>query len=778
MSALETRRGWMLASVAVATLAPALACAQPSAGPRPASPAVQGGAELSEVVVTARRRSESLQTVPVAVTALSGEFLERQNIIDVTAIPQFAPNLSILQQSGSPTAASVFIRGIGNQEPSAVAEQGVGIYLDGVYIARSAGALFDLVDLERLEVLRGPQGTLFGRNTVGGAVQLVSRKPRNEFHAEGKAGFGTDNDWFVRGRIDTGYIGGSKIKASLSAQHHERDGYVDNLLRPDNEDPGALKADALFLGIQGDFDPVTVNYSFDYNKRVSFPDYAQTVVATPDVANYFGQSASLGGAPFILSRERLSQGLQTGFIDREGRNRADGEAEISGHSLTVTYDHSDALILKSITAYRRFFQDTILTLTGQGDLRGVVLDPVTFAPSIAPVALYTGNNAPQRQWQFSQELQALGSVGQFDYVLGAYYFHEKASENNRQFLSFVLPGFGAALNLTPVQAFGGKTISKAVFGQLTWKPTMFEERLELTGGLRYTEDEKVLNIGGDVQPGVGGRVKFDDTSWLISANYQFTPTIMAYGRISTGYRSGGINPRAAEINTFAPEKALAYEAGVKSELFDRRLRLNVSAFLTDYDDLQIQQFAAGSGGATSLIVNAGKVQFRGVEAEFTLIPTEGITIDGSAGYTDPDFETYLYRDPLTNELINVGDEARMPQAAKFNAHLGAQYVRPVAGAVFTARADYSYRGEMYFFSLDRVNPFNEDIKSDPDHNLKARLSLSEIAFHGGELEVGVWGDNLTDQENIAFAIDWGSLGFGTASFKRPRSAGIDVKLTF
>jgi iron complex outermembrane recepter protein len=777
MPGIYLRRGWMLAGVAAAALTPGLAFGQ-AAGAAQAPAAAPTGAELSEVVVTARRRSESLQTVPVAVTALSGEFLERQNMIDVTALPQLAPNLSILQQSGSPTAASVFIRGIGNQEPSAVAEQGVGIYLDGVYIARSAGALFDLVDLERVEVLRGPQGTLFGRNTVGGAVQLVSRKPADEFHAEGKAGFGTDRDWFVRGRVDTGYIAGSKVKASLSAQHHERDGYVNNRLRPDDEDPGALEADALFLGIQADLDPVTINYSFDYNKRRAYPDYAQTVVATPDIINYFSQSESLGGAPFILSPGRLSQGLQTGFIDREGRDRADGRAEISGHSLTVTYDHSDALVLKSITAYRRFFQDTILTLTGQGDLRGVVLDPVTFAPSVAPVALYTGNNAPQRQWQFSQELQALGSVGQFDYVLGGYYFHEKASEFNRQFLTFVLPGGMAGLNLTPVQAFGGKTISKAAFGQLTWKPAMFEERLELTGGLRYTEDEKTLNIGGDVPVPVEGRVKFTDTSWLFSANYQFTPTIMAYGRVSTGYRSGGINPRSSVLNTFEPEKALAYEAGFKSELFDRRLRLNVSAFLTDYDDLQIQQFAAGSGGATSLIVNAGKVQFRGVEAEFTALPAEGVSIDGSVGYTDPEFETYLFRDPVTNTLINVGEEARMPQSAKFNAHLGAQYERPVNGATFTARADYAYRSEIYFFSLDRVNPFNREIRSRPDHNLKARLSLSDIEFQGGILEVGVWGDNLTDQENIAFAIDWGGLGFGTASFKRPRSAGIDVKLSF
>jgi iron complex outermembrane receptor protein len=756
---------------------------QDTGAPQPPTTAV-GSAQpapsgLQDIVVTARRTSESLQTVPVAVTALGGEFLDNQNIRDVTSVAQFTPNLSIIQQSTSVTAASVYIRGIGNQEPSSVAEQGVGIYLDGVYIARSAGALFDLVDLERIEVLRGPQGTLFGRNTVGGAVQLVSRKPSDDFHVEAKAGYGNYQDWFVRGRVDTGYIGHSTVKASLSAMHRQRNGYINNTLAPDKRDPGALNGDALIAAVQADLGDVTINYSFDYNDRRGTAPFFQVIAARPDVVDYFSQSSSLGGAPFQISRDRLDDVQQSGFVDREGRLRYDARAKISGHALTIAFEHSDALTLKSISAYRKFSQDTILTLGGNGNLVGPVFDLTTGGVAIQPVTLINGNNAPQEQWQFSQEYQALGTIGDFSYVGGLYYFYEKASESNRQnltLLGIIAPDVG--LNVAPVQAFGGTSESVAAFGQVSWKPVSLDGRLELTGGLRYTADRKTILLAGDVNPVKRAAVDFDNVSWLASINYRFTPQIMAYLRASSGYRSGGINPRTSEINVFAPEDVKSYEAGIKSEFFNRRVRLNLAVFQTDYSNQQINQFLAGSGGVTSLIVNAGKVQFRGVEAELTALPVEGVSIDGSIGYTDPNYKRYPFLDPATNQIIDVADEARMPHAAKLNAHIGGQFSTPAGPGQLTARVDYSYRSTVYFHNLDRVNPFNVVTRSRPDHNLRARLSLSEIEMGGGKFDIGVWGDNLTNQKNLDFAIDFGSLGFGSGSYKRPRTYGVDAKVSF
>ncbi|HEY4545118.1 MAG TPA: TonB-dependent receptor [Pedomonas sp.] len=733
-------------------------------------------AGLEEIIVTARRTAESLQDTPVAVTALSSAALEQRNVQDVSAIPQLVPNLSLFQQAASPTAASVFIRGVGNSEPSSVTEQGVGIYLDGVFIARSGGAIFDLVDLERIEVLRGPQGTLFGRNTIGGAIQLISKKPADEPGLEAKAGYASFSEWYVRGRIDTGHIADTPIKASLVYQHRQRDGYVDNLLRPGSRDPGAINGDAVSFSLRGDFDTLTIDYTFDYNDRRNVPPYFQTIAATQDVIDYFSKSPLFGGDPFVVGPNRRGEGRQIGFVDQKGRDRVDSRAKVRGHALAAELAASDSHTLKSISAYRKFNQSTIMNLSGQGNLLGVVLDPVTFEPAgIAPVNLFNGNGE-EKQWQFSQELQALGQFDEWNYVLGAYYFYEKASEFNPQPLTVALPGGQVGLNLSPISAFGGTARSIAAFGQASFRPAALEDRLELTGGLRHTWDRKTIFLAGD-RTGTG-EADFTNLSWLASASYDLAEDAMAYARVSTGYRSGGFSPRSETIMPFQPEKVTAYEAGLKAEFWQRRVRANVAVFHTDFRNQQISQFAAGSGGASSEVVNAGKVALRGLEAEIAATPIRGLTFNGSVGVVDPDYKTYLYRDPLTNELINIADEVRPPSTSKFNAHAGAEYSEMTALGHLSVRIDYAYRSTVYWFAIDRTTPFNRDIRSRPDHNLFARIALSEIDLGHGRLEVAAWGDNLTNQKNIDFGIDFGELGFAGASYKKPRSFGLDVKITY
>ncbi|GLV26859.1 TonB-dependent receptor [Sphingobium sp. TomTYG45] len=747
-----------------------------------ATPVAQGdGTRLETIVVTARRTRENLQSTPVAVTAMSGELLDRLNIRDVVATAQFTPNLGISQQPASITAASVFIRGIGNASPSAVSEQGVGIYLDGVYIARSAGAVFDLVDLERIEVLRGPQGTLFGRNSVGGAVQLISRKPAGHAGFEGKAGYGSFDDWYARARFDTGYIAGTPIKASVSYMHRQRDGYFDNVLAPSNQDPGALNSEAVTAAVQGDFGDLTVNYGFDYNRRTGIPAFFQVVNATDDVRNYFGASPLFGGSSFQIGADGLRKGEQQPALDLNGNPTFAVKARVYGHALTLNYQLIPELAIKSITAYRSYRQDGANGLSGNGTLRGFTLSPILFvdgtvAPTgVQPVTPYDGYTT-QRQHQFSQEVQLLGEAGEFKYVGGAFYFSEKSSEANYQQLTFVLPGGDAGVNLSPLQAFSGKARSYALFGQISYTPE--GSGLELTGGVRYTRDKKWLTLAGDVQPNLDGQVSYRNLSWLASANYRLRQDLMGYVRVSSGFRAGGINPSASEINVFAPEKVVAYEAGLKGEWFDHMLRTNLSAFYVDYRDLQISQFLAGTGGATSAIVNAGRVAYRGVEAEITAIPVRGLTIDASLGYTSPKYKSYLYRDPATNELVNVASEARLSQAAKLNTHIGVQYDYSLPVGKLSLRTDYAYRSTVYWFTIDRLNLFNRDIRSRPDHNLRARISLADISAGAGKLDVGLWGDNLTNQRNIDFGIDFGSLGYGSASFKKKRTFGVDAKFTY
>lgn len=769
----------------------------------PEDAADTGGVE--EIVVTARKTSENLQDTPVSITAFSEAFLDRQNIQQVDKIAQFTPNLIISKQPSSLTSASILIRGIGQIEPSAVAEPGVGMYLDGVYIARTAGAVLDLVDLERIEVLRGPQGTLFGRNTIGGAIQLISRKPTDAFGIEAKGGYGSFDSWYAKGTVNTGAIGGGPFKATLTYLHRESGGWVDNRLT--SRDPYALNSDAVLVRLRGDLaDNFSVDYNFDWSKREGQPPYFQLVAASPNVATYFGRSQSLGGDPLIFTRNRLRSGLQEGFTDARGNLRWDARAKTMGHALTFEYEAGDYLTLKSISAYREFDQDTILGLSGNGDLRGVVFDPAspTFT-SVQRVTTYQGNNAPQRQHQYSQEFQATGKLGDFNYVAGAYYFDEKASEFNRQFLTLVAPvpalvffGFDPAfvgaiqalnpgldligINAFPPARFGGTAKSSALFGQVSWRPSSLDGKFELTGGLRHTWDKKTLFLDNDGNgtSDVQGKRRFRNLSWLVSANYKFTDDVMSYVRVSTGYKSGGFNPRTAVLNGFEPEEVISYEAGLKADLLDRRLRTNIALYRTEYTDLQINQFASGSGGATSIILNAGKARIQGIEFETTAVPVDGLTLNASFGYTDPKYKSFLFRDPFTNVVTDVAGEARFANVNKWNYTIGAQYAFPAFSiGELLAQVNYSYRSKIFFHPLDRVNIFNAGVASPGQGNLTARLTLSEIAVGDrAKAEISLWGENLANNDKIAYGIDFGGLGFGGALFAEPRSFGVDVKFKY
>ncbi len=731
--------------------------------------------QLEEITVTARRQEESLQRIPVAVTALEGDLLDELKVQEIDKLSELAPNLVISRQPSSNTATSIQIRGIGQTDPGATTEQGVGLYLDGVYIARTAGAVFDLVDLERIEVLRGPQGTLFGRNTTGGAVQLVSRKPGDTFRVEEKVGFGRFGEWYSRTRVDTGLLGGSSFKATLAYLHRERDGYFDNTLAPDDKDPGSYENDAAWLALQGQIgERLSLLYTFDYNERDGTPVFFQVTDASEDARAYYGRSESFGGAPFIISTERRDSGQQAPFD-----GRFNSVSETVGHALTLEYSLSPSVTLKSITAYRSFEQDTICSLSGSGVLRGVVLDPVTFAPLGVQdlYGPYSCNNGPQRQHQHSQELQVLGSNEHWSYVGGLFYFFERTSEYNRQRLTFVLPGGAAALNLSPVQAFGGETRSKAVFGQVTYRPGGSDGRLALSGGVRYTRDDKTFYSLAFPETGDDD---YSNVNWLVSADYRFTDDVMGYVRVSTGYKAGGFSPRSVRLVSFEPEEATAYEVGLKAEWLNRRVRTNVALFHTDYDDLQVQQFEAGTGGTTSNTVNAAKAQFTGFEIEALAVLGGGFMLDAAYGYVDAEYDEFLFRDPATDQIVDVADQGRFSNVAKNTLRVGLQYVSPpLRAGTFSARVDWFDRSERYFAPLDLVAPFNYMTRDPGTQNLSARVSLSNSWSSGsGTWEIGLWGDNLTNHDNVGYGIDFGSLGYGGRFYTEPRTYGVDVKVRF
>lgn len=734
------------------------------------TPTVGNG--LSEIIVTARRQSEFLQKTPVAITAVTGETIDKLNIQQVDKLGAIAPNLAITEQTASVSASTIHIRGIGEQNPILTSESGVGLYLDGVYVARTSGAIFDLVDMERIEVLRGPQGTLFGRNTTGGAIQLVSRKPANEMGGQIKAGYGSFNDWYSKLRFDTGSFANDMLKASFVYNHRNRDGFVDNALTPDDEDPGSLESDAFRGVLVADIGKLQATYSFDYNKRQGSPQFFQLVAGTPDVLSYYGASASLGGAPFMVSDVYQKNVLRT---EGQVTPRQTSVSEISGHALTLEYQLNDALTLKSISAYRSLDVDFIFGDSGNGDLKGVVLDPVTFAPSIQSVSPIQGfQNDRQEQW--SQEIQLLGRTDHFKYVVGAFYFKEDVDTESNQFLTFVLPGGAAAANLRPRQTFGATSESFAGFAQISYRPPSFDDRLEFTGGVRYTRDSKSLNAINPVA--LTGDDTFNNTSWLASVSYDLTSKVMIYGRATTGYKSGGFNPSAPFVNSYKPEEALAFEGGLKSRWLDNRLQVNLAIFKTDYDELQTQQFVAGSGGSQSIFVNAGKAEYQGIELEVQAKPFDGLSIDGSLGYTDAEYARFDYRDPVTNVVTDVADDARFPYLAKVNAHVGAEYAWDVSIGKASARLDYSYRSGRDFHPVPLATQFMDEIRDHGQRDLSARLGIADIQVGGSQMEISVWGANLLDRADINSGIDFGALGFAGVSYVQPQRFGVDLKATF
>lgn len=741
---------------------------------------------LEDIVVTAQKRSERLQDTPLAVSAVTAATIEQRGIADVGALSAIAPNLVISQTPASSTTPAIFIRGIGDAEPLLTVDSPNGLYVDGVVIGRSTGAMFDLVDLERIEVLRGPQGTLYGRNTTGGAINLITKKPADTFGVEQLFSYGRFDLMQSRTTVDTGELGTSGLRAKFSYVHKQRDGYVDNELASDKNDPGAYNVDAVRAAVSFDNGgAIRVNYAFDYNHRVSRSIPSQLAAVLPFMEGYLNASPLLGGEAPRISRSRLNR-LR---LDHDGRITD----KVEGHNLVIEADLNDQTTLRSITGYRRWTNNIRDTdLDGNANLVGFTVSPAILAPpydfipeGINPISLYDGVNQ-RRQHQWSQEINLIGKVGErLEYVLGGFYFREKAREVDNSNLSIIIPtefpidlapgisipAFG--VNIGTLLAYRHVSTSKALFGQASYELT---DRLSVTGGLRYTWDKKELDQTDPVLRKES--VSAERLTWMGTAKYEFNQNVSTYARVATGYKSGGFNARTGGP-AFDSEKVTSYEIGLKSELFDRRVRLNLAGFHTRYRDLQVSQFEAGSTGANSVTVNAGKATYTGIEAELAARVTDSLTLTGNIGYVDRKFKEYLFRDPVTDQVIDVANMARFSYSSATTANAGVEYAFPSFGfGQLTARLDYNYRGKIYFHPLDIISPLNREIADGSASTFDGRLILSDIKVGATDLSLSLWGKNLTNRKYLLSGIDFGSLGFATVSYAEPRTWGLDLRARF
>ncbi len=731
---------------------------------------------LGKVTVTARRREEDSQKVPTPITVLGGETLEAQRISRVQDLQQVLPSVNVAYIHAR--QSSVAVRGIGNNPASDGLEGSAGIYLDNVYPGRPGMAVFDLLDIEQLELLRGPQGTLFGKNTTAGVLNISTRAPT--FTAERTVEVSGGQDGYFQGRGTVSGPLGETLAGRLSAYRTRDDGYIKNI-HDDNYLNGGERQGArgqLLFEPNEDF---SLRWIADYNEE----DSSNGSMVVYGGAERFWQRAALVGASPLRDPQRRK-------VNINGRQHV--SVHQGGSSLEANWNLAGGYRLTSISAYRYWHftpaNDEQLNVSAIND---------------------TGVEVHDRQ--FSQEIRlASPTGGAFDYVVGAYAFRQNLG--NKTFTSYgpladlyLLGANLGALNDTYSKANGKiETDSFALFAQGTWHLT---ERLDFTAGLRGTYEEKNAKVerfaplGGAAVGGVGAAVRngqlgaYDSgdlsqynfaPSALLSLSYQFSDDLLGYASLSHGEKSGGVNlavgsaPSAgADSLLVGPERANDAELGLKSTLFDRRLLLNANLFWTGIHGYQATTLyqAPGSTQLVQVLANAGSVRSRGLEFEATALPLRGLTLNFNGSYNDV---TYLsFKDAPCPAEVSTRPGApsscdltgqRVVGASKWIANLNGEYQWRLDDRFQPyVSASYAYRSAAEG-TLD-----NSDLSKIDGYALVNLAAGLRSDLGDGQLDTSVWLKNAFDKDYYlsAFASINGSY---TASVGQPRTLGVSLRYDF
>lgn len=750
-------------------------------------------AVLEEVTVVARRVEESIQDAPIAVSAFTAHDLENLGIFSANEVAHFTPNMTGESQPGSTSTTNYTIRGITTTDPTLSVEAGVGVYLNGIYIARSNGLIYDVVDLERIEVLRGPQGTLYGRNTTGGAINVITAKPTGEWGFKQAFTVGNESRFRSTTTVETGEWAG--FAAKLSYMHYEQDGFVDNLTELPQQgsagDFGERDEDAYNIALRWDAtDTLALDFNYDNTRSTSVPQASQLTWASADAARLVTDYAAYFPGCFdsdplcapireaYEAAEASADGNRLGKLDMPYAGEED--LEIDGYSLIATWEVSDSITLKSLTGYRE------LSLEQRTDLSGGGYSTNPGVTGSGVTTLFTaGNPNTKDQDQFSQELQLIGNFDSLDVVAGLYYFEENGSETTREQVALDLGFWGAP------KRYEVDNESSAVYGQATYH---FSDALRLTAGLRYSEDDKGLKQDQALDPllpDVRTKADFDDDYSNVSGNatveFDWNSEVSTYLRYATGYKSGGYLSRTSITyqQPFDEETLQTLELGLKSQWLENRLRANIALFYSEYDDLQISQFVPGVGGAESILSNAGSASYRGAEVELVAVPLPGLLVNFSYGWIDPEYDEYEFFDPTgqycgaPETSCDVSDRGVFPNTPEHSASLGVEYVfAPTKIGTWSARADAIWNDGYSFGTIEISDPSR--IETDSYSLLNARISLDDIpAFGEGVLRLSLWGKNLTDEEYRTNSIGaFEGLGFTTTVYNEPLSWGLDIQYEY
>lgn len=732
---------------------------------------------LEEIVVTAQRRAESLQDSPIAITTVTANDIRSRNMEDISQVANVTPNLTFDTVASTTGASSsvIFIRGIGQLDFALTTDPGVGVYVDGVYIARSVGGVLDVVDIQQIEVLRGPQGTLFGRNTIGGALNITSRKPAAEFGGELQVSGGNNGRREARASFDL--PASESLQTRVVAMIKQRDGFVRG--DQDGRELGEEDRKAVrFSATAALADNFKIDFSADYT-HIDEQSAASILVDVNELPpgsncnpllNPNANGNCIGGGPTMAWLWNNADVPISGFtlppfdqrwVRSLGDDRTSGTGpngvnlEIGGAALTAAWE-LDNLTLKSIFSYRK----TDGSFERDGDS--------------SPAQILHTENPEYKQEQLSAELQAVGSLwdGRLTYVAGVYYFDE--SGRDRVFV-FLPPSFAYVDNLSIVDS-----TSIAGYGQATFAVT---DDLNLTAGIRYNRDKKKVDleqyfivsgpVGSDTFGGapIGTQIPlipvgvskdtFNNVSPKIGIDYKFSESTLGYASVTRGFKSGGFNfryllPRNSVLG-YRPETVTSYEVGLKWEGFDRRVRLNSAAFYAEYKNIQTIIYENGA----PLTQNAGAAEIKGFEIELDAVITEGLRVASGIGFTDAEYTKVPAFDPNLFEFIQVTKDKKLPKTPKWSFNAAVMYSFPLGSmGDLLLRADWTHVTGVYNDAQNAPQLY-QSARSNVD--LSATFDSSDDRW---SLQAGV--KNLTDKRYILGGDANFGLGHFEANINRPR----------
>ncbi|WP_157216472.1 TonB-dependent receptor [Flavisphingomonas formosensis] len=789
---------------------------------------------VEDIVVTAQKREQNLQVVPISITAISADTIKANRIQDVRDLSAVAPNLTVRVATGGSQQPNYTLRGILTGGSAAGSDKGVSLYLDGVYVQNVQGSIFEFADIERIEVLKGPQGTLFGRNATGGAISIITRNPSGKFGIKQDFTYGNYDQIRSKTRIDLPQFG--PISASFTYLHSERRGDIRNLGAGTKWDYGPASGgkqgvatspkwlgsdnvEAVSAAVKFDFTAdLDLVYKFDYSENHYTPN-GQGVAYLLDSSTlqYGGVNPNL---LFLNALYNTSPNPMTPITNK--RPKAVNNAyhipsftKTYGHNLTAKYQLNDSIAIKDILAYRKAYLRTAFQLDGLGGLINAIPTqfgtfPIDSSGPLGAPYTFLANNGEHSEKQWSNELQLNITTDWFNLTAGYLHFEDKASTAGfeGQFnttISRAIAGQNTDAAGTPFVILGNpgyqhtrvKVISDAVFVQPEIHIT---DQFDIVGGARITRDKKhgveylpnqPLNPS---LPRLTSPIQYrrSHATFLAGVNYRPTDRILTYAKYATGYISGG---QLATI-TFKPETAKSWEAGIKADLFDRRFRSNLALFSVKYRNIQYTTSGQLTGVPSSFpfsqaVISTANAKAKGFEWENTIVPLNGLTLTANVGLTDLKFDQGSVFPGL---LLQSGAPGyQVFQRPKWTGSLAAQYETPpvLAGGRLVLRADGNFRSRILHTSDITPGAATTaaqipSVLADPklvkaattpfQWIVNARIALVDIDVAGSKAYVAAWGRNILNNRNITQFTGLGPVA--SVIYERAPTYGIDVGFEF